>query len=138
MFYLAPSQSSAHNRRWRRFPASDGKRRRLAVLNNFFICVLFQPTITCSFSPHISHPFGFLTEQLVFGGPWSGQTKKTKHVSLILTCVINTRQLPDVIAHRVSCSGIFSNWPDKYTSIGYTWMRCRRVPFLFFAMVKQI
>jgi hypothetical protein len=54
---------------------------------------------TCSFPPHISHPLEVLTEQLVSGVPGLvKQRRGRKHVSMTLTCVINTRQLSDVTA----------------------------------------
>jgi hypothetical protein len=74
MFYLAHPQSSV-------VPLSGDDDSLFSAIFEFVF--VFQPTIACSFSPHISHPLGFLTEQLVFGASWSGSNKEEE------TCLID-------------------------------------------------
>jgi hypothetical protein len=52
MFYLASSQSSVHNRLWRRLPAKEN-----VVDSLSSAIVLFPPTITCSFLTTYFPPF---------------------------------------------------------------------------------
>lgn len=71
-------------RRASRRPRKAAPQTIVEMLSNFFEFVFVsQPTIACSFSPHISHPLGFLTEQLVFGASWSGSNKEEE------TCLID-------------------------------------------------
>jgi len=95
------------------------------------------------FSHNISHALRFLTEQLGFAVPlfWS-LLKKGKHVPLILTCVINTRQLSDVTAsprvvHHAVVS--FRTGAAKFASTALNacaWICCLRIHVLIIATVK--